>query len=305
MSVWRARVAWSSGRAAMRKAWRPALGIAILAATIVGFAVYVTRHPELLRELGRTPGWVVAVLLLLYVAWFVALVLTVQATLCLCRAPLAAGELGLLTAYSTLVNFFVPGQGGIVVRGLYMKRQHALGIKRYLVASLVYYAGYAVISAFMLLVASRPWWQTCLGLAVTGSVAYAVVRWYRHRSGAGATTLDLGVRSLAWLLLATVVQACVQIAIYGFELRWVDPGVRWWQMVTYTGAADFSLFVALTPGAIGIREAFLYFSEQLHHVGTASIVAAGVIDRVVFLILLGLLFLATVAFHARKLFTAD
>ncbi len=289
----------------VRGVWRPALRVAVLAATIVAFAVYVAKHPELLRELGQTPLWVVTGLLLLYVGWFAALALTVQATLRLCRVPLAFGELGLLTAYSTLVNFFVPGQGGLVVRGLYMKKQHGLGMKRYLLASLLYYACYAVVSAFMLLIASRPWWQTCLGLAVAGSAAVAVVRWYAGRSAERATALDLNVRSVCVLLLATLLQACVQVAVYGFELYYVDPGVRPWQAVTYTGAANFSLFVALTPGAIGIRETFLYFSEQLHHIDTAAIIAASVIDRVVFLLLLGLLFLSTVAFHAKRALRLD
>lgn len=289
----------------MKKRWRPILRIAVLAATVVAFGFYVVRHPELLRQLGQTPLWVVAVLLLLYIGWFVALALTVQATLRLCRAPLAAGELGLLTAYSTLVNFFVPGQGGLVVRGLYMKKRHGLGMKRYLLASLLYYACYAVVSAFMLLVASRPWWQTCLGLVLVGLAGLAVIRWYERRSAAESAGLDLGLRNAGFLLLATSLQACVQVAVYGFELHAVEPGVRLAQAVTYTGAANFSLFVALTPGAIGIRESFLYFSERLHHVGTATIVAASVIDRVVFLILLGLLFLSTAAFHAKRLLKLD
>lgn len=292
-------------RAAVKKLLRPALRIAVLAATIAAFVVYVAKHPELLSQLGHTPPSVVVALLLLYIAWFVALALTVQAALRFCRASLPAGELGLLTAYSTLVNFFVPGQGGLVVRGLYMKKQHGLGMKRYLLASLLYYACYAFISAFMLLVASRPWWQTCLGLVLAAMAGFAVIRFYERRSEAEATGLDLDLQNAGFLLLAVLLQACVQVAVYGLELHSVDPGIHLAQAITYTGAANFSLFVALTPGAIGIRESFLYFSERLHHVSTATIVAASVIDRVVFLMLLGLLFLSTAAFHAKRILKLD
>jgi uncharacterized membrane protein YbhN (UPF0104 family) len=88
--------------------------------------------------------------------------------------------------------------------------------------------------------------------------------------------------------------------VYGFELHVVEPGIRFSQALTFTGAANFSLFVALTPGAIGIRESFLYFSRELHHVGTATIVAASVLDRTVFMLLLALLFVVSIVFHAKR-----
>ncbi|HVX04482.1 MAG TPA: lysylphosphatidylglycerol synthase domain-containing protein [Rhodanobacteraceae bacterium] len=284
----------------MKNPWRGVLRIAILLVTIAIFAGYTYEHPELLDRLGRMSPDVVVTLLLLYIVWFAALALTVQMTLGLCHAQVRASELGLLTAYSTLMNFFVPGQSGLIVRGVYMKKQHGLAVKRYLLASLIYYACYAVISAFMLLVASRPWWQTVGGLALAGLGSFVVVRWYERRSEAGTMGLDLGLRSLGLLLFATAVQACVQVAVYGFELHVVEPGIRFSQALTFTGAANFSLFVALTPGAIGIRESFLYFSRELHHVGTATIVAASVLDRTVFMLLLALLFVVSIVFHAKR-----
>jgi uncharacterized membrane protein YbhN (UPF0104 family) len=289
----------------VKNRWRLVLRIVVLIATLTAFTVYLWEHPELLTQLGRIPPWVLAVLLVLYMAWFGALALTVQATLRLCRAPIAAGELGLLTAYSTMVNFFVPGQSGLIVRGLYMKKQHGLSVKRYLLASLLYYACYAFVSALMLLAASRPWWQTLVGLALAALAGFAVMRWYESRVQDSATGLEHNMRNFGFLLFATLTQACVQVAVYGFELHTVNPRLRLWQIVTYTGAANFSLFVALTPGAIGIRESFLYLSKQLHHVSTANIVAASVIDRVVFLMLLGLMFVVTIAFHAKRALKID
>jgi uncharacterized membrane protein YbhN (UPF0104 family) len=70
-------------------------------------------------------------------------------------------------------------------------------------------------------------------------------------------------------------------------------------MITYTGAANFALFVALTPGAIGIREAFLLFTRHLHHISSANIVAANIIDRAIFIVVLGVLFGLTLGFHAK------
>lgn len=289
----------------MKMHYRGVLRVLILLATSGVFAYYLTRHPELLRQLARTPIHVILILVGFYLAWFGALALTVHATLRICRCPLRAGENLLLNAYSTLVNFFVPGQGGVAVRGLYLKKHHQLGIRHYVLATLMYYMSYAMVSAFMLLVSSRPWWQTVLGVLTVIAGSWAVVRLYGRRSQTRAEVLDLRMGNVGFLFLATVVQAVVQVAIYAFELRSVHPAVSLWQAVTYTGAANFALFVALTPGAIGIRESFLLFSQQLHHVSTTTIVAASVIDRAVFLILLGLLFVMTAVFHAKRALKID
>jgi uncharacterized membrane protein YbhN (UPF0104 family) len=75
--------------------------------------------------------------------------------------------------------------------------------------------------------------------------------------------------------------------------------VSFGQTLSYAGAANFSLYAALTPGAIGIREAFLVFSQGIHHISSSVIVAANVIDRAVFLLFLGLLFVGVTLLHAK------
>ena len=62
--------------------------------------------------------------------------------------------------------------------------------------------------------------------------------------------------------------------------------------------------------AIGIREAFLVFSQNLHHLSNMVIVAANVIDRAIYLVFLGILFIVTVGLHAKgslriKRYTSD
>jgi len=173
-------------------------------------------------------------------------------------------------------------------------------VRDYIFASLMYYACYAVISVFMLLVISRPWWQTVLGLVLVAGISYFVMRTYAKRNQDQPGSVDVGFRVVSWLFFVTVIQAIDQVAIYAVELHTVNPHITLGQAITYTGAANFALFVALTPGAIGIRESFLLFSERLHHVSTSNIVAANLIDRAVFLIFLAMLFLLTISFHARS-----
>ncbi len=194
----------------------------------------------------------------------------------------------------------MPGQGGPAIRGLYLKKRHGLKIRSYVLVSLLYYAMYAVVSAFLLLAGSRPWWWTVLGVLAAGGGSWLVIHIYMRRSKLHEDALDLRPRLLLALLGVTALQTVLQIALYGVELQAVNPHIGFVQIMTYTGAANFSLFVALTPGAIGIRESFLLFSERLHHIGSTTIVAANVIDRGVYLIFLGALFVLTLVLHAKK-----
>lgn len=288
----------------MDKHFRNALRLLILLATAAVFVYYLRRHPELLQQLAHTPPRLVVALVFLYLVWFGTLTLTVTATLRICKCPLRMGEALLLNAYSTLVNFFVPGQGGVAVRGLYLKKRYQLGMRRYILATLIFYMMYAIISTFMLLVFSRPWWQTASGVMLVVAGCIVVVHLYERRSKMRADVLDLRLANLGFLFFSTLAQVAAQIAIYACELRWIHPAVTLQQVSTYTGAANFSVFVALTPGAIGIRESFLFFSQKLHHIHTSTILAASILDRSIFLVLLGLLFILIQAFHARKSFRA-
>jgi len=73
-------------------------------------------------------------------------------------------------------------------------------------------------------------------------------------------------------------------------------------VVIYTGAANFALFVSITPGAIGFRESFLLFSQHLHHIDSSTIVAANLIDRSVYIVLLLLLAAGIFGTHAQRRF---
>lgn len=283
----------------MKKFLQRAIRALILLLTVVVFCDYLWRHPELAAQLRHTPLHVLAEVFLLYLAWFGAAGLALHATLRVCGKPLRASENIILNAYSTLVNFFLPGQGGVAVRGLYMKKRHQLSYSRYILATLLFYVCYAIVSAVMLLVSSRPWWQTCVGIAAVIAGSCLVFGIYQRRTQATVTE-GASLLNIALLFAASFCQVAAQAAIFGRELRTIDASITLSQVVTYTGAANFSIFVALTPGAIGIRESFLMLSRSLHHIETATIMAASALDRAVFLVFLGVLFLLSQAFHARK-----
>jgi len=147
-------------------------------------------------------------------------------------------------------------------------------------------------------VGSRPWWQTALLMLAVATVSWFVVHWYKKRSHID-TGRGLNIVTLGWLLALVTAQVITLAITYGIELRSVNADASLGQILSYTGISNFSLFVALTPGAIGIREAFLVFSQNLHGISSSNIVAANLIDRAVYLLFLGILFLLVIVTHAK------
>jgi uncharacterized membrane protein YbhN (UPF0104 family) len=224
-------------------------------------------------------------------------------TLRMCGRHLPRRENALLTCYTTLVNFFGPLQSGPAMRAAYLKQKFRLSLRAYTFGSLIYYAFYAVISALFLLAGSGPHWPLVLGVTGLVIAGCAGILWLAHRRFAGHIQgFRVTPRLLAEMGVATLCQLLIVTAIYYIELRAVHTGASLLQAVTYGGAANFALFVSITPGAIGFREAFLAFSRQLHHISAGGILAASVIDRSVYVVFLGVVFLFTLSMHAGARF---
>ena len=276
------------------------LVVVILLATVALFVEFFARHPEYIRQLGHTnPWWIVAVIAL-NIPMVGLLTVVYDACLKLCGARLQWKENFLLTSYSSIVNFFGPLQSGPGVRAAYLKTRHRVRLRDYTLASLLYYGLFAFFSALFLLVGTRPWWQTVLALAAVAVFSAFVIRLFFKRDSRPAQShFNLQRSVVTQLAIVTFLQVLLTAITYFVELRAVNSHITWGQAMSYAGAANFALFVSLTPDAIGFRETFLLFSRHLHHVSTANILGANIIDRGAYLIFLLLLFVAVLAVHAK------
>ncbi|HEY5668304.1 MAG TPA: lysylphosphatidylglycerol synthase domain-containing protein [Candidatus Saccharimonadales bacterium] len=273
----------------------------IIPGTIILFVRYAMTHADVVHKLRSLSPGMFAALLVFYGLWFLSISVALAVSLKIYGKRISGQENVLLNAYSSLVNFFGPGQSGPAFRAVYLKKRHGFAIKHYVFTTLLYYGFYAVGSAFLLCVGSRPWWQTAALVIAVGLVSAYVIRRYGRRGGEhDENKTAISPILLGYLALAVGMQMIAQVGMYYVELRHVSPGVTFPQILTYTGAANFALFVSLTPGAIGIREAFLVFSQNLHHIGNSAIVAANIIDRAMYLVVLGLMFIGVLAMHAQK-----
>lgn len=279
--------------------WRSILASAIIVVTVAVFVQYFAAHPEIITQLGNVPVGTIVLLFALYGLFVWCLSFINIGTLRLCRTTIAAGESLLLSMYSSVINFFGPLQSGPAFRAIYLKRAHKVKLSQYTAASLLYYAFYGIFSGVFLLSAVFAWWL--IPLALVASIGVVIV-WRRTQWLHRFTFLDL--RRWHLLAAASLAQVVLLAVIYYVELQAVAPGTTISQALIYTGAANFALFVSITPGAIGFRESFLVLTEQLHGIDPTTIVAANTLDRAIYVILLLILALLIGLTHANQRFRA-
>lgn len=276
------------------------LVVLVLVLTTVAFVRFFVTHPEYWQDLKQvSPWWIVAVVAL-NIPMVGLLVLIYDTCLGLCGKHLQWKENFLLTSYSSIVNFFGPLQSGPGVRAAYLKTRHKVRLRDYGLATVLYYGMFAFFSALFLLVGTRPWWQTLLAMSAVAGGSWFVFRYFAKRDKKPAESqFHLHANLVLKLAILAFLQVLLTAITYWVELRAVNPHIGWGQAMSYAGAANFALFVSLTPDAIGFREAFLLFSQHLHHVSTANIFSANVIDRSSYVLFLCLLFVVVLTTHAK------
>lgn len=273
------------------------MAVTVMTATIAAFVWYFVEHPEVRQQLSQTSPRVMILILALYLMSVVALAFVTIATVRLYKLRLQTEESLLLTMYTAIINFFGPLQSGPAFRGVYLKKKYSFSLKHYAVATMVYYCFFGGFSVLLLLSSTLKWWL--IPLVIAGLLAMFIAsrsKWIKPKLQ--------GINLKGWYLLAlaTLAQVVIVTLIYYTELRTVAPGTEFWQAMVYTGAANLALFVSITPGAIGFRESFLLFSQNLHHISDSTIVAANILDRAMYLVLLAILALIIFGTHAKRQF---
>ncbi len=290
--------------AKLRPYFKRIVVVGILIATVLLFVRYFQTHPDYVAKLKQTDPIVIIWIVLTNFCLIGALAIINHVSVQMCRTDLGKRESLLLTIYSSLANFFGPLQSGPGVRAAYLKTKYKILLRDFTFVTLIGYGIYAILSALFLVVGVLAWWQSVLVVLGAASLSIAVLWFVRNRGKDTGllSRLTIAPRLLTILVLATVAQVTLTAVRYGIELHAVGADVSIGQCISYAGAANFALFVSITPDGIGVREAFLLFSQQLHGVSTDDIVAASLIDRASYVIFLALLGVIALALHAHKRF---
>jgi uncharacterized membrane protein YbhN (UPF0104 family) len=290
------------------KKFKAIAGYIVLLATLAFFVYYVIKHPQFWHELNNLNLFIIILLLFLYLLFLGTSILILKYTVEYCSKVINFKNNLQLSSYSAIINFFGPLQSGPGFRAVYLKTNFKITIKQFFEASIIYYLFFAAISAICIVVGSSYWRWTIVLAPVILAGAYIVFLWeknHRNKNQDNELVNKKRNRSVALKIgLATLLQILLVSIIYFTELRTVNHLITFRQAIAYTGIANFALFVSITPGAIGIREAFLLFSQRLLHMPSKTIIAASVIDRAVYVVFLGILFIFVATLHVNNKLTA-
>jgi hypothetical protein len=163
---------------------RPLGAAIILLVTVIVFIVFFRAHPDYIRNLRHVRPIVIIEIIALNALLTVVLTIISNLTLRLCGKPISFRENFLLTAYSSIANFFGPLQSGPGVRAVYLKSKHHVRMRDYTLATLIQYAMFALISALFLFGGSLKWWWALLILLGVGVFCFFVIRLYIKRDHA-------------------------------------------------------------------------------------------------------------------------
>lgn len=265
------------------------ISIAILLLVFGFFIMYIIKNPSIIESIKKASLLSIFVIFIIYAIFLFANYLLIKISVLPFIKNPDNTELFLVSIYSTLVNFFGPLQSGPGYRAVYFKSKHGIRIAQYAKITLLYYTFFMTFSILMLFIGSVYVLALLLCMIIFGVVVY--------KKGV-FLGFDSGIVSKISLL--AIIQLFLGVILFFSELYFIGAHPSLESSISYTGAANLSVFVGITPGAIGIREAFLVLSQSLHGISSDQIIAANVLDRSVYFLFLIVLFFLSSGLHIKQ-----
>jgi len=265
------------------------ISIAILLLVAVLFIAYITNNPSIIESIKKASLLSIFVIFIIYAIFLFANYLLIKVSVLPFIKNPNNIEIFLVSMYSTLVNFFGPLQSGPGYRAAYFKTKHGIKITKYAKITLLYYIFFMAFSVLMLFIGSGYVLALLPCIVVFGFVVY--------KKG---FFMGFDSNIVSKISLLAITQLLLGVILFFFELYFIGAHPSLESSISYTGAANLSVIVGITPGAIGIREAFLVLSQSLHNIPSDQIIAANVLDRSVYFLFLIVLFLLSSGLHIKQ-----
>lgn len=278
------------------KSVRQVVALLVIVATFGFFGYYLLTHKEVVDTLLHLPPYLLVLLTITYLGAIAANAYVLHASLNLLGKKASFFDNIALTSYSSIVNFFGPLQSGPGVRAVYLKAKYSVRVRDFFATTLLFYGFFALLNCAILALAALvryPSWQAVVAVIVVGLLGSGAAFLLVKKS----QKIQRAIRSFklhninTWLIgLGAVLLIIATACSYFLELHYINGHINFWQALVYSAAGNMALFVSLTPGAIGFREAFLVFTTKLHGIDTTQILSASIIDRAFYIGFLLVLF---------------
>jgi uncharacterized membrane protein YbhN (UPF0104 family) len=284
------------------------LKIFLLVLTIVLFILYFVNNRDSFARIGELSVLQFLLIFLGQTIILVANALTLMIIVSFCRKKMDVADAARVTAYSSLINFFGFLQGGVGFRAVYLKKIYEIPLKKYFALTAVQYILLFGLSGLLLFfgIVLTTGLQNALLFVLMGTAALLIVLLVMKKFGVltklasrfEGISFAFGSNKLVLLIGSLLLQLCGSLIAYGVALQAIGANITAGGLMVFTGISQFSVVIALTPGALGIREGLLLIVQDQMLLTTSDIIVASTIDRVVYFMTLVLL--VPIALSMRK-----
>lgn len=274
------------------------LKISLFTIIIGTFLYYFLNNQSQFSKIAELKTWQIILIIIGQSMIIIGNIFILTALVKLVNKKISFIDSAKIIAYSSLINFFGFLQGGIGFRGIYLKRHFSVSFSKYFEITLAQYLILFLVTGLFLIT----------GIGMTSGISQAVLILLSTLFFAIMIILILNrtkptfylnfvayIKNIyttftMWPILgviaATIIQLCGFLLAGSIELSAIGSNITLGGMLIYTGAAQFSIIIALTPGAIGIREGILLIVHNQMHLSAQEIIIAATIDRLIYFVTL-------------------
>ncbi len=302
----------------------------IASIAIFGFlGSYIWQNAEDFRVLGQVAPGYLAIVALLYTLFYVANGFQLQLLIKEFGVSLTVPEHFSLSIVTSFGNTFLPLRGGAGLRAIYLKKVHQLSYGHFL-ASLA--GNYIITFNLCALLAIAGMWflwvdsgyfNAIIALIFFGilvgtssTIVFAPVRapiipihairskvetvlegWAIIRRSRPLVARLYGITFINVVL--SVLMLYVEFEAMGIRDLNGDP-IGIWRCLFLALVNSLALFITITPAALGIRESLMMMVSQVIEVSPSYALAVSLLDRVVNILVLGILAPAAFEYVKRR-----
>lgn len=292
--------------------------LALTAVVLVIFVAYFISNRDNFRPLLHINIWLLFLIAAIDIAVIAANGLFTRAILQPFGKVISYAESFFLSMISSVGNFFAPAGAGFVFRAIYLKRKHNFSYQNYvsilfgnyiivfIVNSLAGLAALALLRqhdnrefktlaatfGFILVMSLA---LTFLRLKAEPSKAGGTKAWFMNnlkRVSSGWRTIYSHPRLMARLFGTTLLNLGLITLMYLAIAKSLHFNVSFAALLLLSALNALSLFINVTPGNLGIKEAVYLFSANVMGLSVSQILSIAVIDRGVQFVVLAVAWLA-------------
>ncbi len=310
-------------------AYKKYVSIVVLAISFIFFGWYILNNQKQFQLLSHIKFEFIFLLIIMNVLSLFVNGIFIKIVLSPFNKKIGIVESFYVSLISSVGNFFAPGGTGIGIRGLYLKRKHGLKYSDFLTTV----AGNYVIVFFVVsvsgltslfLIGNYDERSNRLLFLVFGSLFIIDLILMLSKASRATKSLLLSTsrhfpgKSIVvkildgWNLIISdrkVLPQLIMLAAFGylvglatnyFILESLQIEISFAGLLLLVALSSISVFLNVTPGNIGIKEAVLVASSQVTGLSTAETLSYSIIDRTVLFSVLFLSWTVLQILNARK-----